>query len=47
MLEYCRIQRKNTVQHVTENVTENVTVKLIDTDYEVLKILKLNHESTR
>ena len=39
--------RKNTVQHVTENVTENVTVKLIDTDYEVLKILKLNPESTR
>lgn len=35
--------RKNAAQHVTENVI----VKLIDTDYEVLKALKFNPESTR
>ncbi len=33
--------------NVTVKVTQNVTVKLIDTDYEVLNILKQNPESTR
>ena len=34
-------------KNVTVNVTQNVTVKLIDTDYAILKILKQNPESTR
>lgn len=33
--------------NVTVKVTQNVTVKLIDTDYNVLNILKQNPESTR
>lgn len=33
--------------HLQWHVQWHVTVKLIDTDYEVLKVLKFNPESTR